>query len=307
MSGAAIQIEGLTKVYQGEIGKPRVTGLKDLNCVVNAGEVYAFLGPNGAGKTTAIKCMTRLLRPTRGRIQILGRDGRRRETMNRVGYLPEQPNLYGYLTGREFLDFIARLFSLSAKWRKQRIDSLMHRVGMADKASMLIRNYSRGMMQRLGLAQALINDPDVLILDEPMASLDPVGRKDFRDLILECKKEGKTVFFSSHILSDAELIADRVGIIKDGHLLREGNLHELISGQITSVEVTFQVDEIRLKALSVPAGNMIRQDPNIMIRLPGLDAVPGILEQIGQCGGRIISVIPQKKSLESYFMDELRR
>jgi ABC-2 type transport system ATP-binding protein len=306
MRELAIRTQNLTKIYKGELGKKGVKGLDQLDCEVEQGEVYAFLGPNGAGKTTTIKLLTRLLYPTRGKMWILGNENVTRHAMDRVGYLPEQPNLYGYLTGVEFLDFIARLFGLNRSERRQKINTLMEKVGLKDRKDLLIRNYSRGMIQRLGLAQALINDPDLLILDEPMASLDPVGRKDFRDLILALKKEGKTVFFSSHILSDAEMIADRVAILKDGKLVTVGKLTELAASQMLTVEITFTLDQNKLEKTGLNREELILQDENVMIRVQEAD-VETMIHKIGKWGGRIVSIIPQKMSLETYFMDKVRR
>ena len=185
MSHLAIQTMNLTKIYKGDLGRKPTLGVDALNLEVRTGEVFAFLGPNGAGKTTTIKLLTRLLYPSKGKIRIFDRPGTSIGYLGQVGYLPEQPTFYGYLSGKECLDFIGRLFGLDRKTRQQRTDALLKKVGLEKRSDVLIRNYSRGMNQRLGLAQALINDPLLVILDEPMASLDPIGRKDFRDLILD--------------------------------------------------------------------------------------------------------------------------
>ena len=311
MANLAIRTEGLTKIYtevtRGGLRRKKIVGLEDLNCEVEEGEVYAFIGPNGAGKTTTIKLLTRLLYPTKGRVWILGQLNTSRASMKRIGYLPEQPHLYGYLSGREFLDFVARIFGLDSKTRKKRVPELLEKVGLENRASVLIRNYSRGMVQRLGLAQALINDPLLLILDEPMASLDPLGRKDFRDIILELKKEGKTIFFSSHILSDAEMIADRVGMLNKGKLISVGKLDDLIGSNVTSVEVTFTIEPAKLSEMNLKQEDVVVCDRSVMIRLRKEEAVSEILKRIDKFGGKIISVIPQRKSLEDIFMAEIRR
>ena len=307
MSNPAVRIEGLTKIYKGELGQKDVLGLDDLSLEVTEGEVFAFLGPNGAGKTTTIKLMTRLIYPTKGKIRILGRPNDSRLAMENVGYLPEQPQMYGYLSGREFLDFIGRVFGLDSGIRNERIDSLLENVGLGENRDTSIRGYSRGMMQRLGLAQALINDPKLLILDEPMASLDPVGRKDFRDMILDLRDRGKTIFFSSHILSDAEMVADRVGILNKGRLVSVGKLDELVSAQVNSVDITFEIDKEKIKKIGVDQENLIISGRKVMIRLEHEDTVPEILKRIDRGGGRIVSVIPQRKTLEEVFIDELGR
>jgi len=311
MTALAIRTEGLTKIYKeitrGGLRRKTVVGVEDLNLEVEKGEVFAFLGPNGAGKTTTIKLITRLLRPTRGKVWILGQKNTSRVSMEKVGYLPEQPNLYGYLSGREFLDFIGRIFGLDLQTRRKRIVELMEKVGLGDRGDLLVRNYSRGMVQRLGLAQALINDPELLILDEPMAGLDPVGRKDFRDLILELKNQGKTIFFSSHILSDAEMIAGRVGILNKGRLVSVGKLDDLVSSQVTSVEVTFVLDSDKLSKIDLRKRDAVVQDRKVMVRLEDEKAVSDFLKRIEEWGGRVISVVPQRKSLEAFFMAEVGR
>ncbi len=311
MANVVIKTERLTKVFQetsqGGLKKKKVVALDDLNCEVFEGEAFAFLGPNGAGKTTTIKLLTRLIFPTRGCVWIFGKENICRKTMEKVGYLPEQPNLYGYLTGKEFLDYIARLFGLDKQVRKKKIDELIERVGLNDRSERPIRSYSRGMVQRLGLAQALINDPSLLILDEPMVSLDPIGRKDFRDLILELKNQGKTIFFSSHILSDAEMIADRIGILNKGKLVRIGKVDDLLRSQATAVEVTFIMDPGKLSKIDLGERAVILQDNRVLVRLDEDRAVSNLLKQIDRLGGRVESIVPQRRSLEEYFMTEVGR
>ncbi len=312
MYNVAIKTEGLTKVFKettyGGLKQKTIVALDNLNCEVFQGEVFAFLGPNGAGKTTAIKLLTRLIFPTQGRIWILGKQNVDRIAMEKVGYLPEQPNFYGYLTGKELLNFIAQLFGLEKQIRKKRIDALIDRVGLKERATHLIRNYSRGMVQRLGLAQALMNDPSLLILDEPMASLDPVGRKDFRDLILELKNQGKTIFFSSHILTDAEMVADRIGILNRGKLVSVGKLDELSQSKTQSIEVTFIVDSSKIPQIGLSKENVIVQGNRVLVRLNDDEkALSSLLRRIKGWGGRVESIIPQRKSLEEYFMTEVRK
>jgi ABC-2 type transport system ATP-binding protein len=306
MTDFAIEIRDLTKVYRGDLGEKGTLALDSLNCQIHTGEVYAFIGPNGAGKTTTIKCLTRLIHPTRGEIRIFGKEAGRREAMERIGYLPEQPQLYGHLSGREFLDFIGRLFNLPGKIRRKRIEKNLERVGLRDNGDTAIRAYSRGMVQRLGLAQALINDPGLLILDEPMASLDPVGRKDFRDLIMECKNSGKTIFFSSHILSDAEMIADRVAILHRGKLVTQNRMDEIIRSSVQEVEVTFLGDPSLFGKRGITLEEAVVQGDRIMVRRPEGD-IPRFLRQVDEWGFKVVSVIPRGKSLESFFMEQVRR
>ncbi len=307
MANTVIRTENLTKVYKGELGQKSVAGVEDLCLEIGEGEVYAFLGPNGAGKTTTIKLLTRLLYPTRGNVWILDRPNTTRESMKYVGYMPEQPNLYGYLTGLEFLDFIARIFGLDARTRKTRIDDLLSRVGLSGKGKQLIRTYSRGMLQRLGMAQALINDPALLILDEPMSALDPIGRKDFRDLILELKKRRKTIFFSSHILSDAEMVSDRVGILKEGRLIHTGKLDELVGIQAASIEVTFAFESGAFSPSDFGVADAVFQDQKVMVRIHREEELPDLIRRIETKHGKLLSVVPVKKNLEDLFMAEIGR
>lgn len=307
MADPVIQTESLTKIYKGELEHKPVTALNDLNLKVQQGEVYAFLGPNGAGKSTTIKLLTRLIFPTSGRIAIHGRDIRDRSALGRIGFMPEQPNLYGYLTGREFLDYVGAIFRMGEALRSKRAEELLSQTGLEKAGDRRIRGYSRGMTQRLALAQALMNDPDLLILDEPMSNLDPIGRKDVRDIILDLKSQGKTIFFSSHILSDAEMIADRIGILNEGRLVQVGTMSELVDRQIEATEVTFELAADKLASLSPKGLTPIQQENRAMIRLEDTSGLDELLQSVNRAGGKVISVIPQRKSLEDYFIAQLGR
>ena len=307
MSDLAVHTKGLTKIYKGDLGRKDVLGLDDLHLEVKEGEVFAFLGPNGAGKTTTIKLLTRLLHPTKGKVWILGRENSNRLAMEKVGFMPEQPQLYGYLSAWEFLDFVGLIFGLKSQERKKRITGLLNRMGLGGRSEGLLRNYSRGMIQRVALAQALMNNPQLLILDEPMASLDPVGRKDFRDLILELRHQGKTIFFSSHILSDAEMIADRVGIVNQGKLVSVGKLDDLVTSQVASVEVTFTIDPNKLAKIDLKTEDAVVRHQKVMIRLHNEQEIPALLNRIDGWGGRVTAIVPQRKTLEDVFMAELGR
>lgn len=301
----AIRIERLSKVFKGDLGKKPVTAVDSFDLEVQTGEVFAFLGPNGAGKTTSIKLIMRLLRPTTGKIELFGRSNRSSNVMETVGFLPEQPSLYVHLTGLEFLDFIARLFQIPSAERKKRIGSLIERVGLTDRADSRIGSYSRGMLQRLGMAQALINDPRLIIMDEPMSNLDPIGRKEFRDLILELKKDGKTVFISSHILQDAEMIADRVGILNHGKMVKIGGLDDLIGSQSSSVEVLFEFDANRESAIRQSSYHPLIQGKKAWVLLPDSREIPALLKAIESWQGLLISCTPERRSLEDVFMTEI--
>lgn len=302
MDRTILEISNLTKKYKGELGQKDYLALEDLSLQINQGEVFAFLGPNGAGKSTTIKLITRLLHPTRGNVFILGKSNKTPDAMKHLGYMPEQPALYGHLTGREFLLYMAHLYGLSFKKKDTRIDTLISTVGLSHRADHAIRGYSRGMVQRLALAQALIHNPDLLILDEPMASLDPIGRKDFRDLILNLKEQGKTIFFSSHILNDAEMIADRIGILNQGHLVSINAMQELV-GNEAPVEITFQTDQATVDSMGLSNKVCARQDANYMIRVNPNEAQEVLQTVANRC--RIISVIPQRMTLEDVFMAKI--
>ena len=302
-----IRTENLTKIFGGAIEKKPVLALDSLNLEIRSGEVFAFLGQNGAGKTTTIKLLTRLIRPSKGKIIIDGVSNRSTQALQKLGYLPEQPNLYGYLTGREFLDFIGQLFHIEKTSRQKRVQELLEKVGIEKSADRKIRGYSRGMTQRLGFAQALINDPDILILDEPLSNLDPIGRKDIRDIILELKEQGRTIFFSSHILSDAELVADRVGFISHGKLIKTGALDELVEDQNAGCEITFTLDSDKQNKVKKLLEDSVNQGEKIMIRIKDQTQVNDHIKQIIDAGGHILSVITQKRSLEDIFMDQVGR
>lgn len=227
MSAPSLQIENLTKIFPAQLGQPRKVGLDGVSLSVHPGETFGLLGPNGAGKTTLQKIVLGLMRPTSGRIEVLGTTPDHTSVRERVGYLPENPYFYTYLTGREFLQFCGGLFQIPHALLQERIATLLDRVGMTAAADTQLRKYSKGMLQRIGVAQALVNDPELVFLDEPMSGLDPVGRKQLRDLILSLKNDGKTVFFNTHILSDVELICDRIGILSAGKLVEYGSVKEL--------------------------------------------------------------------------------
>ncbi|MFA4910262.1 MAG: ABC transporter ATP-binding protein [Desulfobacteria bacterium] len=238
-----ITTEGLTKEFRVGFRMKRVLALDNLNLKVEEGEIFGYIGPNGAGKTTTLKIIMGLIYPTSGNVQIFGRDIKDINIKMDIGFLPEAPYFYDYLTAREFLDFYSQLFGLGKKERERRIEELLDMVDLRLVKDTQLRKFSRGMLQRIGIAQALINDPKLVVLDEPMSALDPVGRTKIRDVILRLKDEGKTVFFSSHILSDVEMICDRVGLLVNGKLKEIGKLEELL-GERESLEDLF-MEEIK--------------------------------------------------------------
>ena len=228
-AGPAVAVSGLTKVFPVHFRRQTIVAVKDLNLRIEPGEVYGLLGPNGSGKSTTLKIILGLVSPTRGRTEIFGRDSRLVESREAVGFLPENPYFYKYLTGNETLRLFGRLCGLHGAALKNRINELLNLVGLSKACDRRLGTYSKGMLQRIGLAQALIHDPRLVVLDEPTAAVDPAGSRDIRDLILDVKRRGITVLLSSHLLAQAQEICDRVGILADGVLVREGHLQELIA------------------------------------------------------------------------------
>jgi ABC-2 type transport system ATP-binding protein len=302
--GAAdpIQTRDLTVVYRtGVLAKPTV-GLDGLTLRVGEGEIFGFVGANGAGKTTAIKTLLGLLRPTRGEASLFGLSVREAASRKEVGFLPEAPYFYEYLTGREALGFYATLSGVDRHDRAGRAGEVLERVGLARAADRAVRTYSRGMRQRLGLAQAIIHRPKLAILDEPMSGLDPLGRRDVRELILDLGREGVTVFFSSHILSDVEALCDRVGVMVEGRLVASGPVHELAAPRVRSVELRATgVGENDLSA-SMDAMQTARLDgETLTFEVPDVDAANRAAAAVLEKGGRILALTPVTETLEEVF------
>jgi ABC-2 type transport system ATP-binding protein len=229
MTEAAVAVESVTKVFPVPLRKQSITAVRDLNLLVETGEVYGLLGPNGSGKSTTLKMILGLVSPTRGRTQIFGRDSSDVATHQSVGFVPENPYFYKFLTGAETLRFFGKLCGLRGSELTDRVQQLLDLVGLTDARNQRLSTYSKGMLQRIGLAQALINEPALLVLDEPTAGVDPAGSRDIRNLIVDLKKRGVTVLLSSHLLEHVEEVCDRVGILAKGELVREGPLEELIA------------------------------------------------------------------------------
>ena len=241
MSSSAIEIENLTKDYPfGFLHLKKKTSLEGLTMSVEHSEVFGFLGPNGAGKSTTIKLLVGLIFPTAGTARILGKSINDISMHRDIGYLPEQPYFYDYLTAAELLDYFARFHEFTDIERRERVQRMLKKVGLETAGKIQLRKYSKGMLQRVGLAQAILHDPKVVILDEPMSGLDPVGRREVRDIILELKREGKTVMFSTHILPDAEMLCDRVGVIVGGKLRGVGAPDEIVDMKPRGMEIFFE-------------------------------------------------------------------
>jgi ABC-2 type transport system ATP-binding protein len=310
---AAIDIVGLEKWY--EVGfwrkKPRCA-LRPLTLSVEEGEIFGYLGPNGAGKTTTLKLLMGLIFPTRGTARILGMELGDRRVKAQMGFLPEQPYFYDYLTAGELLNYLAQLSGVAAGERKRRVEATLARVGVPEAINLQLRKLSKGMMQRVGLAQAILHDPKIVFLDEPMSGLDPLGRLEVRDLIQQLKDEGKTVFFSTHILADAEALCDRVAVLNKGELCGVGVTADLRSRASGKVEIVFKrvsKQEAGLReAAAILAGIALESHisgevERVVVRQEQLNAA---LDAVRRAGTEIVSVNPLRSSLEEYFVERLK-
>jgi ABC-2 type transport system ATP-binding protein len=302
---SAIEILGLEKSYNvGFWRKQRKQALKPLQITVEDGEVFGFLGPNGAGKTTTLKLLMGLTFPTGGSAQILGMELGDPRVKAQIGFLPEQPYFYDYLTARELLEYYGRLSGLPATDRSRKISEMLDRVGLRDSTNVQLRKFSKGMLQRIGIAQAILHDPKIVFLDEPMSGLDPIGRRAVRDLIEQFKREGKTVFFSTHILSDAETLCDRVAILHLGELRGVGAIADLTSSVKGRIEMVWQ------GTIVPPVLKALNADCHVTV-----DTVRAILPEENQDIAidalrrerlRLISVVPVRTSLEDYFVQQVK-
>ncbi len=303
-----IQIHGLCKDFRVGFWRKRVRVLHPLDLTVHSGEIFGYLGPNGAGKTTTLKLLTGLILPTAGSARLLGHDIAEVAAKGRIGFLPENPYFYEYLTGREFLDLCGRLFRLKPSVRRDRIARLLRLTELQTAADQQLRKYSKGMLQRLGLAQALINDPSLVILDEPMSGLDPLGRKAMRDIILQLKTEGRTVFFSSHILPDVEVLCDRVAILAAGRLRDVGRLADILKTPTEDIELTLQrVPAGLLPALQALAhAPLFHQPDGVLVRLADESRLDEALRSALAAGARVVSIVPQRQTLEEHFLREVQ-
>ncbi|HXN23169.1 MAG TPA: ABC transporter ATP-binding protein [Candidatus Dormibacteraeota bacterium] len=301
MQSAAIEIEGLTKDYPvGFWHQTKRRALDQLSLQVETGDVLGFLGPNGAGKSTTIKLLMGIIFPTAGSARILGQPISDVRMHRYIGYLPEQPYFYDYLTAPELLDYFGRFFPLTAARRHDRIEHLLKKVGLDSVRKIQLRKYSKGMLQRVGLAQAILHEPQVVILDEPMSGLDPLGRREVRDIILELKREGRTVLFSTHILSDAEMLCDRVAVVVGGKLRGVGSPEQIVSMKPQGMEILFEWRGVgaltpAFAAQTTQTGNRYRVEV-------AQEELYAALDQLRIAGAQVLSVAQLKPTLEDFFM-----
>ena len=305
---SAIRTEDLTKDYAVGFWRPRpYRALDRLTVDVQPGEVFGFLGPNGAGKTTTLKLLMGLVFPTGGRAEILGRPVGDVAVKRRIGYLPENPYFYDYLTGEELLTYFASLFGYRADDRRRRVERLLDEAGIGAERRLPLRKYSKGMLQRLGLAQALVNEPEVIVLDEPMSGLDPLGRRQVRELMLRLREEGRTLFFSSHILSDAEALCSRVAIVAAGRLVSVGRVADMLAFETRGWELVVSHATPEHLARLGPA---VRGVTPIADGRYALDLAPDaspavLLATLESAGARFVSLNPMRETLEDYFVNQV--
>ncbi len=306
MDYAAIEVRDLRKTYRTPLRRKKVEALRGVSFRVQRGQIFGFVGPNGAGKTTTIRTLMGLLRPTSGTATILGHPIPSRAARFRLGFLPESPYFYDYLTVGALLDLAGRLFGLPSDVRKKRANQLIERVGLGRARSQNLKKFSKGLLQRAGLAQALMNDPELVVLDEPMSGLDPIGRKEVRDLIIELREQGKTVFFSSHILTDIEAIADHVAIIARGQLQSQGTPAELIQRTVLGIDVSVRIAaDAELGTLTDGASRVRRSGDELSLTLPAGADVDAWLSAARDKGAKVIAVTPRHETLEDLFMRQI--
>jgi ABC-2 type transport system ATP-binding protein len=298
--GSAIAVSNLHKSFKSEFLRRRKEILKGISLNVEQGEIFGYLGPNGAGKTTTLKCLLGLIFPEKGTIEILGRPHLSLQAKSRLGFLPENPYFYDYLSAAELLRYYGQLQQIPKAEQAARSAALLEQVGLKDAADLQLRKFSKGMLQRIGLAQALLNEPELVLLDEPLGGLDPLGRKEIRDIIVRLRDEGKTVLLSSHILQDIEMICDRVAILVSGRIVSQGRLFDLISERVRFTEVTLSgIDARELE----PYGECLTaQGGKILLKVLEEDRVARVLSLAQERGAAIHSLVPRTESLEDLFV-----
>jgi ABC-2 type transport system ATP-binding protein len=301
-----LEVHELRKTFVRGFLRRRTEAVRGISFEVERGKIFGFLGPNGAGKTTTIKILMGLIFPTAGQAKVLGAPIGDRKAKERLGYLPENPYFYDYLSVFELLDMVGRIHGLDAATRRTRSRELVGRVGLEHAGKRPLRGYSKGMLQRAGLAQALMGDPELVVLDEPMSGLDPIGRKEVRDLILDLRAAGKTVFFSTHILSDATMLCDRVAIIVQGRLRDVGPLGQLLSPQVRRVEVVWRAPEEGQSGLREHEGEHETTSEGEVMRTDREEVAQAFIAAVVAAGGEVLQVTPQRQTLEELFVEDAR-
>jgi ABC-2 type transport system ATP-binding protein len=297
---AALKITDIHKSFRSDFYRKKKHILKGISLDIEEGEIFGYLGPNGAGKTTTIKCIMGLIFPEKGEMEILGHDNLSLEAKAQIGYLPENPYFYDYLTAEEFLGYYSQLHSIKKKEQEKKIQELLKLVGLKDSVNLQLRKFSKGMLQRIGLAQAIMHDPKLVLMDEPLGGLDPLGRKEVRDITVRLREEGKTVFLSSHILQDIEMICDRVAIIVNGEIINQGRLHDLISQKILFTEIT--LSGIEEKELGRFGEVLTTHGDQTLVKIFNEGKVEEIIKHAQSRKAMIHSLVPRTESLEDIFV-----
>jgi len=302
-----LKIENLVKDYSSGFLRRKVRVLQDVSFSVNKGEIFGFVGPNGAGKTTTFKVVLGFVSLTSGKVELMGEPLGHVDAKRHIGYLPENPYFYDYLTGEELLHYMGELHGINGDRLSRRVDGLLEKVRITHARKIQLRKYSKGMLQRVGIAQALINDPEFLILDEPMGGLDPIGQREIRELILEQKELGKTILMSSHILSDVEALCDRVAIIINGKVVTSGELGRLFEGIQTHYEMLLRVGDEKVIDYLSDLNVTIEKRAGLLVLKFDEDIKAKVLEVVSGSGGDIVTLHPLRKSLERLFVEEAER
>ncbi len=297
-----ITIEQLSKIYRKGLRQQKVEAVKDLSLSVADGEIFGFIGPNGAGKSTTIKILCDLIRPTMGKAAIMGIDVQKPEARRQIGYLPENPSYYAYLSGWELLRFYGAIHGINEEVLSERANNLLEMLDLAEAAHRPLRTYSKGMVQRAGIAAALIHDPVVLIFDEPMSGLDPIGRKLVGDLMLHLRNQGKTIFFSTHILADVETICDRIGVISQGHLVYEGSMETVRSSAITQYDLVFSADASQVESISWPNQAVPKKQADLFVLKVEPNHFTAAVRLILDQGFELTRIEPKRQRLEELFV-----
>ena len=306
-SDVVIESRNLSKIYRDFWGRKKVHALKSLDIEVRTGEIFGLLGPNGSGKSTTIKLILGLLFPSSGRVLVFDKDASETSKNERIGYLPEESYLYKFLTAEETLDFYGRLFNMSGAERKQRVDQLVRLVGLQGAKHRQLREYSKGMTRRVGLAQALINDPDLILLDEPTTGLDPIGTREMKDLILGLRDQGKTILLCSHQLADVQDVCDRVAILDRGSLKFVGSITDLTPSAETDLQLRLVGnDDVIRAACEMAELNLTRLEDDVFqlqITVPDQGAADALVDRLRQHGVSIVQLVRRKKTLEDAFLE----
>jgi len=308
MTEHAVYLRGVHKFFRTGFAMKKTQALSGVSLEIKKGEVFGYLGPNGSGKTTTLKLIMGIIFPDKGVIRVMNRLPKDVVVKEKIGFLPESPYFYEYLTAGEFLDFYARLFNIPSPARRERINYLLKLVGLERKSDIALRLFSKGMLQRIGLAQALINDPELIILDEPMTGLDPLGRAEVKQIIHGLKNRGKTIIFSSHILPDVEALADRVGIIINGSIRDVGKLDELLGKRVKSMEITVRGgDETMVEQLNEYAALKRSVDDRYLFTINKMDNVNKVIDVVRWFDAKIETVEPIRMNLEELFISEIKK